>query len=325
MVKTRWMDHKPRMRRPFLITVLGATLALTACREAASSAEIIAATPDAPAAVPSTPIDENATQAPDRFAQFRDVIEHHQRLSARVARISRRLRVANAALCDVTRDDAGLSTHRLRDYPEALQPLALHFMDIGPQGRFIRSLVPGSPADEAGLRIGDQILSGWPAEAGQALTITGRDQPQTINLPTDRACHIPTFVIQSSEMNAATDGREIDLSTTLVEQVGDDNALALIIAHEMAHVIRGHVQDNAGWAQELIADADALVLMRNAGFDIAGTIASWEAGIEAHRQSQAMSATHPPVDIRLRNLQEIQATIEAQPSGVLPLRPLVTP
>lgn len=301
-----------------LVILLAALVSLSGCGDA-PAAEI---TPGSNPALTVTDVDQTATPpsntgANNQYSGFAKVIAHHQRLSNRVARISRRLRVANASLCDLTRPDVGLSTHRLSDYPEPLQPLAQHFIGIGAQGRFIRSVVPDSPADRAGLRVGEQILGGWPIRDDQPLTLRGPDAPQTIRLDPDRACHIPTFVIQAEEMNAATDGREIDLSTSLIEAVGDDDALALIIAHEMAHVIRGHTRDQAGWATELMADGDALILMRNANYDIETTVASWASGIEAHRQSQALSRTHPPVDIRLQNLQNRLRDISNRGPGFL--------
>ncbi|WP_298917982.1 M48 family metalloprotease [uncultured Algimonas sp.] len=256
---------------------------------------------------PDTETDRTETS----YERFAAVVARHQAMSERVAAISRRLRVANAPLCRVTRPDAGLSTHRLEDYPRPLRPLALHFMDLGEEGRFIRSVVPGSPADRAALHPGERVLSGWPLREDAAL-VTGSGP---VALDPDEACVAPAFVIDSPVPNAGTDGREIALSTTLVDQAADEAALAFIIAHEMAHILRDHKPDGPRWMAELQADGDALTLMRNAGYDIAATVAGWEAGVEVHRESQSMSATHPPLDIRLENLTRTLARLEAQTGG----------
>jgi len=286
-------------------------LAFTACSDASAEVEAVATPSDpAPRTIPTT----------DRYAEFRAVLARHQAMSDRVSRISRRLRVANAPLCDVTRLDVGLSTHQLTDYPPSIRPLALHFMDISENGRFIRSIVPGSPADRARLRRGEEVISGWPVQSETPLVIDDGNGAAAIRISADQACVAPAFVINADAPNASTDGREIELSTALVLQVGDDSALALIIAHEMAHVLRGHsAEDGLRWNAELQADADALTLMRNAGYDIDGTVAAWEAGVEAHRDSQAMSATHPPLEIRLRNLESALAALKSGPSGFRPL------
>jgi hypothetical protein len=287
-----------RVSRSALILLF--TLALAGCSDASAEVETL------PETVHTT----------DNFSEFSAVVARHQAMSERVARISRRLRVANAPLCDVTRLDVGLSTHRLTDYPSNLRPLALHFMDLRETGRFIRSIVPGSPADRARLRTGEEVISGWPIQAETPLVIDDGNGASPVRVTADRACVAPAFVINADSPNASTDGREIELSTTLVEQVGDDAALALIIAHEMAHVLRGHSAANGPrWNAELQADADALTLMRNAGYDISGTVAQWEAGVDAHRESQAMSATHPPLHIRLRNLEVALEALNTGPDG----------
>lgn len=289
------------------ISVTLFAMLLTACTEASADPEA------------TTVIQETALPVTDRYTEFAAVVAQHQNMSERVARISRRLRVANAPLCDVTRDDVGLSIHQLDDYPPNLRPLALHFMALDEDGRFIRSVVPGSPADRARLRAGEEVVSGWPIQSDQPLVINDGHVAAPIRLESERACVAPAFVINSDRLNASTDGREIELSTALVEQVGDDAALALIIAHEMAHVLRGHRSDGPRWTAELQADSDALTLMRNAGYDIIGTVAAWEAGVEAHRDSQAMSATHPPLQIRLRNLEVALDRLNSGPDGFRPL------
>jgi hypothetical protein len=283
-----------------------------ACAEAAADPEVAAASPDT--TVSAAPIG-----ALDPYAEFTAVLAQHQAMSARVARVSRRLRVANAPLCTQTRDDIGLSTHELSDYPQTLRPLALHFMALKEEGRFIRSVVPGSPADQARLRAGEEVISGWPVQSGKTLVIDDGYGVAPLTVAPDRACVAPAFVINSDRLNASTDGREIELSTALVQQVGEDAALALIIAHEMAHILRGYKPHGSRWMAELQADADALTLMRNAGYDVAATVATWETGVDAHRDSQAMSTTHPPLRIRLRNLQTALATLSAGPDGFRPL------
>lgn len=248
---------------------------------------------------------------PDNYVAFAEVVAKHQAISDRVTEISRRLRVANAPLCTVTRLDAGLTTHQLTDYPTPLRALALHFMDLGEDGRFIRGIVPGSPAEAAQLRVGNQILSGWPlAEDTDLVTEEGVAQ-----IEADTACVAPTFVIEATVPNASTDGREIILSTALVDTVSNDTSLAFIIAHEMAHIIRAHSPDGPRWTAELEADADALTLMRNAGYDINRAVSDWEASVEAHRMSQSMSATHPPISIRLRNLEAALSRLDTRPKG----------
>ena len=283
---------------------LCALAALGACSDVPARAAPVPAPAPAPAPAPTlAAADTGAADA----AAFGALLAKHQRMSARAARISRALRVANAPLCADTRADLGLSVHALADYPERLRPLALHYLSLGQEGDFVRAVVPGSPADRAGVRVGDRIVSGWPAAADVPLVVDSGSRRFAVQADPDAACRQPAHVVNAPEPNASTNGREITLSTALLAEVGDDSALAFIIAHEMAHGLRGH--ERSGWREELQADADALVLMRNAGFDVAGTVAGWEAGVEAHRDSQRGSPTHPPLDVRLDGLRRAQAEL----------------
>ncbi|MGB6228556.1 MAG: M48 family metalloprotease, partial [Litorimonas sp.] len=182
-----------------------------------------------------------------------------------------------------------------------------------------RAVVPGSPADEADIRPGEEIVSGWPIRADAPLVLDAGQGSAPLRIDADDACVAPAFVINSDALNAGTDGREIELSSALVESVRGDAALAFVIAHEMAHVLRGHSPEGPRWEVELQADRDALTLMRNAGYDIAETVAGWEAGVEIHRESQSFSRTHPPLDIRLFNLERELARLEALEPGFLEL------
>ena len=283
-----------------------------------AAALLLLACADAPAAAESAPgAAQVAAQSDDGVAAFGAVLARQQRLSARVARVSRQLRVANAALCSATRMDAGLSSHSLQDYPEAVRPLALHYLPLGERGRYVRSVVPGSPADAAGVRAGDRIVSGWPVSADRPLVLDSGQALFRMNEAPDTACLAPVFVVASDTPNAGTDGREITITSALVESAGDDSALAFILAHEMAHILRGH--STPGWAAELQADGDALVLMHNAGFDVAGTVDGWAAGVAAHRDSQSESATHPPVEVRLRGLRDALDRLDGLAGRDVPL------
>ncbi len=294
--------------------LLGCCVVLSGCKEVVSVAKVgVRAERAFQDDTPITPVSQ-----PDRYAMFSDILKVHRARAERVARISRALRVANAPICSVTRPDIGLSTHQLSDYPEPIRPLAMHFMEIEEDGRFVHFVVPDSPADDADIRRGERILSGWPVSDAAPLTLETEQGPQAIAIDPDTACAIPAFVVQSDRLNASTDGREIDLSSALVDQAGDDSGLAFIIAHEMAHVIRPPAEGASRWDVELQADADALVLMRNAGFDIDGTVRVWAAGVELHRDSQALSLTHPPVDIRLQALRRALSETQRRSSLVAP-------
>ncbi len=125
-------------------------------------------------------------------------------------------------------------------------------------------VLPGSPAEAAGLRVGDRVirLDDWrvPAEWGAFdkfrdrlnASLAGGQQVvefrilrgaefRTIKLAPIRACDYPVLIAESNEINAYTDGRKIVVFRGMLRFVRNDDELAIVITHELAHVALGHV------------------------------------------------------------------------------------
>ena len=93
-----------------------------------------------------------------------------------------------------------------------------------------------------------------------------------------------------------------------MKTVPDDVNLALIIAHEMAHAIKGHHRKEK--ALELTADRMALVMMTRAGYDIDRAISYWKNAVHPHAEYQTASKTHPSISERYENFRKEQARIK---------------
>jgi predicted Zn-dependent protease len=88
-----------------------------------------------------------------------------------------------------------------------------------------------------------------------------------------------------------------------MRSVPDDTNLALVIAHEMAHVIAGHMDEAPTQELELEADRMALVLMARAGYDIEDAVAYWETNEHPHDGGDAAQSSHPSTRARYENFQ----------------------
>jgi beta-barrel assembly-enhancing protease len=168
-------------------------------------------------------------------------------------------------------------------------------------------VVPGEPADVAGLRDGDAIISFngkamptglseetdaqkwsasvktlgdvWDAEAKSPPTriVISRDGKElSLNLSSKMGCDLAGFVKLSKEMNAANKGTNLFINSGMLENTPDDNELAFVIAHEAAHSILGHGSPenekklkNPQFRRpaEIEADRLGVQLMANAGYD----------------------------------------------------------
>lgn len=235
----------------------------------------------------------------------------------RVAAVGDRL--ARGGLCNARMSNPGVVIQDLAQYAPALRPAARTALQMG-AGPTIVAVVPGSAAERAGLSAGDEILAvdgvaPPPArddrrfarvEATEALIEAGlARRAVTLRIRRDGALAertVPSvtgcasrFQLQpGTRLNASADGRYVQVSGALVEFVANDDELALVMAHELAHNILGHKArlDAAGVSRGLFkglgangarireteAEADrwALYLAARAGFDIAGAPAFWE-------------------------------------------------
>ena len=79
-------------------------------------------------------------------------------------------------------------------------------------------------------------------------------------------CQAPLILDYDEIPNAYTDGESIYITPSLLNQV-DDLSLSLIIAHELAHIVLKHVNQELSEKLEREADRTALYILARAGLD----------------------------------------------------------
>jgi len=276
----------------------------------------------------------------DAVIRFSDILDQYRALNARLESVSARLQIANASLCPAVVRDPGFTVHTLSDYPDQLQQVARSLLPVD-EGLSVRTVRAGSPAQAAGLMPGDKLvgingqrfvggrtqkifydqvtkqafaantasLTVARASGGESSDVLSFDmQPQTI-------CGYPAHVVFDETVNGHTDGSAIWITSELMRTVDDDVNLALIVAHEMAHALAGHLSLTPTGEErkklELMADSMALVMLSRAGFDIDRAISYWTRADNPQRLSQSRSNTHPSITQRLQNFETAQRDIEA--------------
>lgn len=301
------------MKHLFMLPVLAAFLSACSVSQAAPDAEL---GPESE----SLPIPKTMTDTRPATTQFADVLAEYQNLNARLDRVAARLRRANAELCPLQTRDPGFTTHRLEDYPDRLHPIATELMGLQPGGLYVRAVRRGTSADKQGLQAGDRIVAvngnrfspdaimsayndavwqqGFEAVLSKITIDTGARE-FTARIRSQTTCDIPANVIYSDDVNGHTDGAEVLVTSALMQTVADDNNLALIVAHEMAHAVAGHASRTPSQALELEADRMALVLMARAGFDIDAAVARWRNAAHPHDGG----TTHPNTTERYENFE----------------------
>lgn len=287
-------------------------------------------------------------------------------LDRRVADVGYRLITANIDLCASRRDVAGWTLHAASQYSDALRPVAEARFGLDGDRPGILAVADDSPAARAGLAAGDLLLrvngealapgdhSGPPTHDGLAANVARLDQAlalgpvalevrrgdttRTVILRPTVACSSFFQVDPSDEYNARADGKGVFISSTMAAYAADDDDLAMILGHELAHNVLQHrpppeplgepdpVPETAlargnHWTQERDADRVGLYLMARAGFDTdkaPGFLRRFGADNWRVRYAQI---GHASAEARARALDAANAEIAAKRAAGQPLRP----
>ena len=184
----------------------------------------------------------------------------------RLAAIGYRLATANAALCDRLEPGTGLQLHAIEQYDGAVRDAARSFFGFATPVA-VEGVVPGSPADRAGLRAGDALSRIGPvtidADSGKGGATTQRIVqlhqavamlPPSAPLPVDRiangasgevviqpvpACRTRFELKLDGGLDAQADGTMVQIGARFLEDYPDDE-LAALVAHELSHNILHH-------------------------------------------------------------------------------------
>ena len=315
--------------KPYLASIMCAGL-LWGCGNAGDSA--------APLDNENPVIEAASVDTVSDDADFRDVLRQYQDLNTRLASVAYRLQKANAPLCPVTYRDTGFTVHMVTDYPETLQPIARELLSVSDR-LSVRTVRENSSADAAGLIPSDEIAQVFGAyvpsgpsakllfqaastrafEADEAvLKIRRGGQVMDMVLNPETLCGYPVNVFFSERINGHTDGREVWITSELIRSEPNNVNLALVVAHEIAHAIAGHVNQTPTKLLELEADRMALIMLARAGYDIGFAIDDWQYAPRSHGPLDENSG-HPSSAERLENFRAAEAEIEAKRRAGKPL------
>lgn len=287
-------------------------------------------------------------------------------LDRRVAAVGYRLTTASVDLCASRRDVAGWTLHAANQYSDALRPVAEARFGLDGALPGILAVAGDSPAARAGLAAGDLLIrfngqdleqgdaAGVPSHDGLAVNVARLDQAlaagpvrldvrrgdttRTVTLQATLACSSFFQVDPSDEYNARADGKGVFISSTMAAYAANDDDLAMILGHELAHNVLQHhpspeplgEQDPVPqtalprgnhWTQERDADRVGLYLAARAGFDTdraPGFLRRFGADNWRVRYAQV---GHASAESRARALEETNAEIAAKRAAGQPLRP----
>ena len=240
-----------------------------------------------------------------------------------VAAVGYRLATANVDLCVEHMVESGVLIETLAQYGADYRAAAADVLKLTDRPT-VALVVPGSPADRAGIKPGDALIDadGVPfarsppdskegkfasvdaamaaldavlADGKARLTVERAGQPLAIDLVGTTACKARFQLIPGSNPDATANGTWVQLSTSMAGFARTPDDLAAILAHELAHNALGHrlAKAKIQRAQELQADRLMPYLMARAGFDPKAAVALWQRFKRRHLGGLIPSTTHP--------------------------------
>ena len=178
-----------------------------------------------------------------------------------VKSIGYRINSLNADICNKTDFNSGITYANENVIGLKIAKFFPSKLNLGPKVSII-NIVKNSPADKAGLTVGDVILEleGFTFPEGKnalkkiskhfkdfeekeikKIKIDRNGEILQFDINQSKICNYPIIFTQDKIVNAYADGKSIIMTQGMVDYAKDDNEIALVIAHELAHNDRGHL------------------------------------------------------------------------------------
>jgi predicted Zn-dependent protease len=186
------------------------------------------------------------------------------------------------------------------------------------------------------------------------MTIARNGSNQTLNVPVTRACAFRVDLGNADNVNAYNDGSRVLLTRGMINFAQNDEAIAYVMAKELAHNILGHavqmrstatmssIIDNLASVRpdltmlvgsagvrpmpsdyDVAADNLALYMLARAGYNIGNVRSFWQrlSGQYPATVLNGYTAIHPNVTARLAAMERSVSEIKAKQAAKRPLLP----
>lgn len=318
---------------------------------------------------------DDKTAAGEARVQRIAVLQKFIDTETHVSRVAYPILRHNAELCGTdTTYRMGISGWTTDQIDDEYQDIAREEFKIGDVLTVI-NVAPGSPAEHSGIQAGDKITSvdGQSLDTGEdamedltevldesngkeiRLGILREGRARTVTVQPEQACAFPVRWMFSNEVNAFADGEAIYVTTGFLRFVEDDDELAAVIGHELAHNTRDHVEAKRtnefiglllgalvgvaigvdvsetgraigahAYSQSFEAEADYVGVYHaaRAGYDLRNAMKFWRRMAAEHpRAIHLEGSTHPSTAKRFLAMEKAIEEVEEKQRKGLPLTP----
>ncbi len=261
----------------------------------------------------------------------------------RLADVSHRLQVANAALCPETVATLpGFTVQTVMQFAERDRARVARQLGLAAHPA-VGVVARGSTTEGAGVRAGDPIvaLDGVPTPpasgrryAQAAATEKQVDQAfasppvkltladRTVEVAGDRGCASRAQIVGGGFQKTGADGHYIQISQVMFDFAANDDELAAVTAHELAHNILRHAAKRTKSREaEYEADWLSVWLLARAGYNLDAIVPFWTRLGRRTDYGIFSDGTHPGWRKRVARLAEAVALAKAQRDARAPLVP----
>jgi len=282
--------------------------------------------------------------AAETQAQETKALRRIERQTQRLLNVGWPILSANAELCPRRAPAIGVKTHSDESYSKRLRDGAARVLGADDVSR-VFAVAEGSPAQMSGLQRGDVLLNAdaeptkphgedWEAqlETGR-INVRRGETVLSLEVQPAEICNYALRLSSSGAVNAYADGRNITVTTAMVDFVNSDQELALIIGHELGHNAMGHIRKIVGnfiislggtrYTRPFESEADyvGLYYMVRAGFAPDGVEDFWRRLSVVAPRGINRAKTHPRFPDRYLRIAAARREILAKQAAGAPLVP----
>ena len=259
------------------------------------------------------PAADAAALAHERLLQQELAFTINRERRQRLADLSWPLRSAGAELCgDNVAPEFGFRLESLEEYDDDQRYAAGRALDLQ-RPPTVTIVVSGGPADGADVQVGDvlthvgryrlprgergvelgirrlrEFASGPPPFPAVPVRLERQGDAYIQELIPELLCDYPVVLVEDDAINAFADGSAAYLTNGMMRFTESDEELQVVIAHELAHNIGGHIaaRKKNAVVGALLGLAAEVLITKTTGLDSGGTLTmvALAAGAAAYSQ-----------------------------------------